>query len=51
MKNEKEKHERDLAFSLILLSQISNKDESIPGKVFNIGKDVSSAMLLIKHRE
>ena len=40
MKNDKEKHDRDLAFSLSLLSQISNKDENIPGKIYNFGKVV-----------
>jgi len=48
---DKERADRDLAYSLGLLSQISKKDESVPGKTFNFGREVINANRIIRHRE
>ena len=49
--SDKEKADRDLDFNLNLLSVISKKDESIPGKNFVLGKAIIEATNMIRHRE
>lgn len=49
--SDKEKADRDLDFNLSLLSEISKKDESIPGKNFVIGKAIIESNRMIRHRE